>query len=98
MMRLPDDVKAVLEREAIRRKVGQAEQASALRQQVAGSHYTAMAIQPIEFSMANGLDACQHTAIKYIVRRKGDARERLQDIDKAIHTLRIYRELLEAQC
>jgi hypothetical protein len=59
--------------------------------QVGGDHYTSMAIQPLEFSMANGLNACQHTALKYICRTKGD---RVQDIDKAIHTLELWREMV----
>ena len=62
--------------------------------QVGGDHYTKMAIQPIEFSMANKLNACQHTIIKYVVRKKGDRDKRLEDLDKAIHTLQIYRALI----
>ena len=31
--------------------------------QVGGDHYKSMAIQPMEYSMANKLDACQHTII-----------------------------------
>ena len=81
----------ILNREATRIATGPAEMVSPKLQQVGGSHYTDMAIQPIEFSMANDLNACQHTAIKYIVRKKGN---RLQDIDKAIHTLHIYREMI----
>jgi len=88
-----DWVEDVLGREATRVRTHQPEAVPALAQQVGGSHYTGMAIQPIEFSMRNELNACQHTAIKYIVRRKGN---RLQDIDKAIHTLRIYRDMIEA--
>lgn len=67
---------------------------SARQEQIGGDHYTRLKIQPFEFSLANNLDACQHTAIKYIVRKKGDINKRLEDIDKAIHTLRLYRELL----
>lgn len=81
----------ILNREATKVAVGQPTMVSPMLQQVGGSHYMDMKIQPIEFSMANDLNACQHTAIKYIVRRKGN---RLQDIDKAIHTLHIYREMI----
>lgn len=81
----------ILNREATKVAVGQAAMVSPKMQQVGGSHYMDMKIQPMEFSMANDLNACQHTAIKYIVRRKGN---RLQDIDKAIHTLHIYREMI----
>ena len=41
---------------------------SALDTQAEGNHYTKLAIQPMQYSMANKLDACQHTAIKYITR------------------------------
>lgn len=53
--------------------------------QVGGSHYTKLSIQPFEYSLANGLDACQHTAIKYITRfrEKGG----IPDLEKAIHTI-----------
>lgn len=84
----------VLAREASRRTRGfpQSLQRPALDEQVGGDHYRKMKIQPLEFSMGNGLNACQHTAIKYIVRKKGD---RVEDIDKAIHTLRIYRDMIQ---
>lgn len=36
--------------------------------QIGGDHYAKLKIQPMEYSMANGLDACQHTVIKYITR------------------------------
>lgn len=58
---------------------------SALETQVGGDHYKDMAIQPMEYSMANKLDACQHTAIKYITRfrEKGG----IQDLEKAKHVI-----------
>lgn len=58
---------------------------SALDTQVGGGHYKGMKIQPMEYSMANGLDACQHTAIKYIsrFRQKGG----IQDLEKAKHCI-----------
>jgi len=58
--------------------------------QVAGSHYSKLKIQPMEYSMANSLNSCQHTAIKYITRYKDKNGE--QDIDKAIHTLMLLKE------
>ena len=59
--------------------------------QVGGNHYTQMPIQPMEFSMANGLNAMQHTVIKYVTRvdLKGNGDE---DIDKAIHTLQLWKQ------
>ena len=57
--------------------------------QEGGSHYVGMAIQPMQFSMANGLDACTHTAIKYLVRKKGDKAKRAEDLRKAIHCIQL---------
>lgn len=58
---------------------------SALDTQVGGSHYTDMTIQPMEYSMANQLDACQHTIIKYVsrFRQKGG----VADLEKAKHVI-----------
>lgn len=58
---------------------------SALDIQIGGDHYKSMPIQPMEYSMANKLDACQHTAIKYITRfrEKGG----IQDLEKAKHVI-----------
>ena len=41
---------------------------SAFTKQIGGSHYTKLAIQPLEYAMANKLDACQHNVIKYVTR------------------------------
>jgi hypothetical protein len=59
--------------------------------QVGGNHYTKMKIQPMEFSMGNNLNPMQHTIIKYVTRvdLKGNGD---QDIDKAIHTLQLWKE------
>lgn len=51
--------------------------------QVGGNHYKDMAIQPIEFSMKNGLNACQHSIIKYICRYKH--KNGKEDLLKAKH-------------
>ena len=53
--------------------------------QIGGDHYKGMKIQPMEYSMANNLDACQHTAIKYITRfrQKGG----IEDLEKARHCI-----------
>ena len=58
---------------------------SALDTQIGGNHYKTMPIQPMEFSMANGLDACQHTIVKYVTRfrEKGG----VQDLEKAKHVI-----------
>ncbi len=59
----------------------------ALSTQIGGSHYKGMKIQPMEYSMANGLDACQHTAIKYITRHKIKGGK--EDLLKAIHCIEL---------
>ena len=58
---------------------------SALDIQVGGDHYKGMSIQPMQYSMANGLDACQHTIIKYVTRfrEKGG----IEDLEKAKHCI-----------
>lgn len=65
--------------------------------QIGGDHYKTMAIQPMELSMKNGLDACQHTAIKYIMRFRD--KNGIEDLDKAIHCIEMlkafYKEELE---
>lgn len=61
---------------------------SAFDTQTGGDHYTKQAIQPFQYTMANGHNPMQHTAIKYIsrYRDKGNGR---QDLEKAIHTLQL---------
>lgn len=58
---------------------------SALQTQIGGDHYKSLPIQPMEYSMANRLDACQHTIVKYVTRfrEKGG----LQDLEKAKHCI-----------
>lgn len=56
-----------------------------LKTQVSGTHYTKLKIQPMEYSMANSLDACQHTIIKYVTRFRD--KNGLEDLKKARHTL-----------
>jgi hypothetical protein len=57
----------------------------ALKTQVGGDHYTKMGIQPMEYSMANKLDACQHTIIKYVSRFRD--KNGIQDLEKAKHVI-----------
>lgn len=64
---------------------------SALDTQIGGNHYKDMAIQPMQYSMANNLNAAQHTVIKYVTRYK--AKNGRQDIEKAIHTLQLLLEI-----
>lgn len=53
--------------------------------QVGGGHYKDMAIQPMEYSMANNLNALQHTIIKYVSRYKN--KNGLEDLEKAKHCI-----------
>jgi hypothetical protein len=65
----------------------------ALAKQVGGSHYKSLAIQPIEYIIANKLGWCEGNIIKYITRwqTKGG----LADIDKVIHYAEILKSLQE---
>lgn len=58
---------------------------SALNTQIGGDHYKKLKIQPMEYSMANNLDACQHTAIKYITRFRDKGG--IADLEKAKHVI-----------
>ena len=64
---------------------------SALDTQVGGDHYKDMAIQPIEFCTKNGIGFAEGLAIKHICRH--EKKHGARDLDKAIHTLQILREL-----
>lgn len=58
---------------------------SALEIQVGGTHYSKLSIQPMEYSMVNNLDACQHTIIKYVTRFRDKGG--VQDLEKAKHVI-----------
>jgi len=64
---------------------------TAINEQVGGDHYKHMPIQPMEYSMKNNLNACQHTAIKYITRYKVKGGK--QDLLKAIHCIEMLIEM-----
>jgi hypothetical protein len=68
----------------VRRYQGETE-VSALDTQVGGSHYAKLAIQPMQYSMANGLDPCQHTIIKYVTRFRD--KNGIEDLEKAKHVI-----------
>jgi len=53
--------------------------------QVGGDHYTKLGITPFEYSMVNGLDAMQHTSIKYITRFRD--KNGIVDLEKARDTI-----------
>lgn len=58
--------------------------------QVGGDHYLKWAIQPVEYAMANNLDACQANIVKYVTRFR--EKNGIEDLRKAQH----YIELLIA--
>lgn len=56
---------------------------NALAVQVGGSHYQNKAIQPVEFGMANQLDCCAFSILKYTSRHR--EKNGRQDLLKAEH-------------
>jgi hypothetical protein len=58
---------------------------SQLSTQIGGDHYTKLAIQPMQYSMKNGLDPLQHTIIKYVTRFRDKAG--IEDLEKAKHCI-----------
>ena len=69
---------------------GDEEMTTALERQVGGFHYKDMAIQPIEFILANELNFCEGNIIKYTCRYK--LKNGVEDLRKVIH----YAEMLIA--
>lgn len=60
----------------------------ALTSQEGGEHYKKHAIQPIEYTHANGLNFCEGNIVKYITRHRD--KNGAEDIRKIIH----YAELI----
>jgi hypothetical protein len=58
---------------------------SPLSTQIGGDHYTKLAIQPMQYSMKNGLDPLQHTIIKYVTRFRD--KDGIEDLEKAKHCI-----------
>lgn len=63
---------------------------TALEKQVGGNHYQKLAIQPMEYSMKNNLNSCQHTIVKYVTRYKD--KNGIEDLKKAIHCIEMLME------
>jgi hypothetical protein len=61
-------------------------------QQVGGSHYSKYAIQPVEYIVANGLNFCEGSIIKYVTRWRDKGGK--QDLMKAKHFIDL---LIEAE-
>jgi hypothetical protein len=66
-----------------------------LEEQVGGSHYKTMAIQPIEFILGNDLGFCEGSIIKYTCRYK--QKGGVEDLNKVIHYARLLIENLEKE-
>lgn len=64
-----------------------------LSEQIGGSHYKTMKIQPIEFIMANDLDFCQGNIVKYTCRYK--QKGGVEDLNKVIHYARLLIDNIE---
>lgn len=61
--------------------------ADVLQKQVGGSHYTALAIQPIAYIFANGLGFAEGNVVKYVTRWR--AKNGIEDLRKAQHYLEL---------
>jgi hypothetical protein len=61
--------------------------------QIGGSHYSNMAIQPIEFIHKNKLSFIQGNIVKYVCRYK--SKGGIEDLDKAKHYIDLLIELEE---
>ena len=61
------------------------QEVKATETQIGGDHYTKLAIQPMQYSMKNGLDALQHTVIKYVTRFRD--KNGIEDLEKAKHCI-----------
>lgn len=64
---------------------------SALDNQVGGSHYRELTIQPIEFIHANGLGFIEGNICKYAARHKN--KNGAQDVEKIIHYAKLLLQL-----
>ncbi len=68
-------------------------QEKASETQIGGSHYSEMAIQPIEFIHKNGLSFIQGNIIKYVCRYK--SKNGIEDLLKAKHYIDLLIEFEE---
>lgn len=66
---------------------------NALNQQVGGDHYKSCAIQPVEFIEANQLGFLEGCVVKRVARHNKPTGKGRQDIEKAIHELRLLLQL-----
>jgi hypothetical protein len=62
-----------------------------LKDQVGGSHYKSMTIQPAIYNQKNKLNWCEGNVIKYVSRHS--SKNGLEDINKAMHYLKLLAEI-----
>ena len=68
---------------------------NALGEQIGGSHYKTMKIQPIEFILANDLGFAEGNIVKYACRYK--QKGGVEDLNKVIHYARLLIENIEKE-
>ena len=61
-------------------------------EQVGGAHYKGLAIQPAQFAEQNGLSFLEGTVCKRMARHRTETGKGLQDLEKAIHEIRLIAE------
>ena len=64
--------------------------AAAMSRQVGGNHYKDLAIQPIEYIMANDMKYCAANIVKYATR--AERKNGTEDIEKIIHYAQLWLE------
>ena len=64
---------------------------TALDQQIAGTHYSKLKIQPVQYIHANGLGFCEGSIVKYITRWRDKGG--IEDLRKARHFIDLLIEL-----
>lgn len=71
--------------------MGENKAPAARTEQVGGSHYTGLVIQPAEYCQRNRLPYCESNVIRYVSRHR--EKNGRQDIEKAIHCLELLLEI-----
>lgn len=66
---------------------------SALDVQIGGAHYKEQAIQPVEYTVRNGLGFLEGCVVKRVTRHDHETGKGAEDIRKAIHELQLILEL-----
>jgi|TARA_R100001463_G_scaffold131337_1_gene191277 hypothetical protein len=66
----------------------------ATNNQVGGTHYNHLKIQPIDYIYANKLSYNLGSCLKYITRNKGDREDRIKDLLKAKHFIDLELEMV----